>query len=188
MRRARTGTTRVTSCPLPNSFRCRSFVRALAAPAQSAVRGLHARRDDQPPLPAAGLKLGDHHLLRGCLRQLAAAPCSARPMRSSTSRTMPGSAIRPPATSISRSPACARSRRGATWCGPRTTASRRSIGPHGEVIARAPEFKPYVLRGGDRRARSGLPPYAVVGNWPVLLLALAGVAASIFAALRHRRT
>jgi apolipoprotein N-acyltransferase len=60
------------------------------------------------------------------------------------------------------------------------------VGPHGEVIARAPEFKPYVLRAAIV-ARAGLPPYAYVGNYPVLLLALAGVAASIFAALRQRR-
>jgi apolipoprotein N-acyltransferase len=56
------------------------------------------------------------------------------------------------------------------------------IGPHGEVIARAPEFTPYVLRAAIT-ARSGLPPYAHMGNWPVLLLALAGVVA---AALRQR--
>ncbi len=56
------------------------------------------------------------------------------------------------------------------------------IGPHGEVIARAPEFTPYVLRAAIT-ARSGLPPYAHVGNWPVLLLALAAVA---LAALRQR--
>jgi apolipoprotein N-acyltransferase len=58
------------------------------------------------------------------------------------------------------------------------------IGPHGEVIARAPEFTPYVLRAVIT-ARSGLPPYAYVGNYPVLLLALAGV---VLAALRHLRT
>jgi apolipoprotein N-acyltransferase len=57
------------------------------------------------------------------------------------------------------------------------------IGPHGEVIARAPEFTPYVLRAAIA-ARSGIPPYGHVGNWPVLLLALAGVAA---AAPRHGR-
>jgi apolipoprotein N-acyltransferase len=60
------------------------------------------------------------------------------------------------------------------------------IGPHGEVIARAPEFKPYVLRAAIV-ARRGLPPYAYVGNYPVLLLALAGLAAAIYAAMRHRR-
>jgi len=56
------------------------------------------------------------------------------------------------------------------------------IGPHGEVVARAPEFTPYVLRSAIT-ARSGLPPYAHVGNWPVILLALAGVAAAV---LRQR--
>jgi apolipoprotein N-acyltransferase len=56
------------------------------------------------------------------------------------------------------------------------------IGPHGEVIARAPEFTPYVLRAAIT-ARSGVPPYGHTGNWPVLLLALAGLAA---AALRQR--
>jgi apolipoprotein N-acyltransferase len=60
------------------------------------------------------------------------------------------------------------------------------IGPHGEVIARAPEFTPYVLRAAIV-ARAGLPPYAYVGNYPVLLLALAGAAAAIYAAMRHRR-
>lgn len=57
------------------------------------------------------------------------------------------------------------------------------IGPHGEVIARAPEFLPYVLHAAIT-ARTGLSPYARVGNWPVLLLALAGVAC---AALPHRK-
>jgi len=56
------------------------------------------------------------------------------------------------------------------------------IGPHGEIIARAPEFTPYVLRAAIT-ARSGVPPYGHTGNWPVLLLALAGLAA---AALRQR--
>ena len=57
------------------------------------------------------------------------------------------------------------------------------IGPHGEVIARAPEFTPYVLRALIT-ARVGIPPYGHVGNWPILLLALAGVGAC---ALRQRR-
>jgi apolipoprotein N-acyltransferase len=56
------------------------------------------------------------------------------------------------------------------------------IGPHGEVIARAPEFTPYVLRAAIT-ARVGVPPYGQVGNWPILLLALAGVLAC---ALRQR--
>jgi apolipoprotein N-acyltransferase len=57
------------------------------------------------------------------------------------------------------------------------------IGPHGEVIARAPEFKPYALTAVIT-ARVGLTPYAAVGNWPVLILGLLGVAV---AALAQRR-
>jgi apolipoprotein N-acyltransferase len=57
------------------------------------------------------------------------------------------------------------------------------IGPHGEVIARAPEFKSYALLSVIS-ARVGLPPYAYVGNWPVLLLALLGVATAAVAGRR----
>jgi len=45
------------------------------------------------------------------------------------------------------------------------------IGPHGEVVARAPEFTPYVLES-TVTPRSGLPPYARVGNFAVVGLAL----------------
>jgi apolipoprotein N-acyltransferase len=41
------------------------------------------------------------------------------------------------------------------------------IGPHGEVVARAPEFRAYVLRA-TVVPRTGLPPYAYVGNWLVV--------------------
>jgi apolipoprotein N-acyltransferase len=57
------------------------------------------------------------------------------------------------------------------------------IGPHGEVIARAPEFTPYALTAVIT-ARAGMPPYAYVGNWPVLLLGVAGVAAAAYARRR----
>jgi apolipoprotein N-acyltransferase len=49
------------------------------------------------------------------------------------------------------------------------------IGPHGEVIARAPEFAPYVLTSSVT-PRLGLPPYARVGNWLVVCLSLFGLA------------
>lgn len=57
------------------------------------------------------------------------------------------------------------------------------IGPRGELVARAPEYQPTVLRA-TIVPRSGLPPYARVGNWPVLLVALAGL---LFAAWNRRR-
>jgi apolipoprotein N-acyltransferase len=45
------------------------------------------------------------------------------------------------------------------------------IGPRGEVVARATEYRAEVLRARVV-PRTGLPPYARVGNWPVLLAAL----------------
>ncbi len=44
------------------------------------------------------------------------------------------------------------------------------VGPHGEVLATAPEFVPAVL-SGTVAPMAGLSPYARAGNWPVLALA-----------------
>jgi apolipoprotein N-acyltransferase len=49
------------------------------------------------------------------------------------------------------------------------------IGPHGEVIALAPEFQTYVLHSSVM-PRSGLTPYARVGNWLIVLLATGALA------------
>jgi apolipoprotein N-acyltransferase len=60
------------------------------------------------------------------------------------------------------------------------------IGPHGEVLARAPEFTPYVLKSAVTPYR-GLTPYARVGNWPIVSLCTAVLACGL--ALRnHRRS
>jgi apolipoprotein N-acyltransferase len=58
------------------------------------------------------------------------------------------------------------------------------IGPHGEVVARAPEFRPFVLVSPVTPLR-GLTPYAHVGNWPVVLLAAAALAYGLW--LRNDR-
>jgi apolipoprotein N-acyltransferase len=60
------------------------------------------------------------------------------------------------------------------------------VGPRGEVLARAAEYRPTVLQG-TVRPMGGLTPYARAGNVPVVALGLAGVAAAMLAQWRRRR-
>ncbi len=53
------------------------------------------------------------------------------------------------------------------------------IGPRGELLAIAPEYRAAVLRS-TIVPRTGLPLYARTGNWPVLLLALLFGAAAVW--------
>lgn len=58
-----------------------------------------------------------------------------------------------------------------------------AIGPHGEIVARLPQFQEGVLRA-DVQPMTGLTPYARFGNYPVVL----GAGALLgFAAWRRRR-
>ena len=49
------------------------------------------------------------------------------------------------------------------------------IGPRGEIMARAPDFKRFVLHSSVT-PRSGLPPYARTGNWLIISLATLAIA------------
>jgi apolipoprotein N-acyltransferase len=57
------------------------------------------------------------------------------------------------------------------------------VGARGQVLGQAAQFQPAVLRG-TVQPRVGLPPYARVGNWLIVLLSLAGV--GIAAGLKRR--
>jgi len=57
------------------------------------------------------------------------------------------------------------------------------VGPRGEVLAKAPEFQPAVLRG-TVVPMGGLSPYARAGNWPVLVLAWAFAAGASWRRLK----
>ena len=52
------------------------------------------------------------------------------------------------------------------------------VGFKGQVTAWAPEYQSAVLRG-TVVPRRGLSPYNRVGNWPVLLLALAAAVGAV---------
>jgi apolipoprotein N-acyltransferase len=64
------------------------------------------------------------------------------------------------------------------------------IGPDGRVTSTLPRFQPGVLTGSVQ-PRSGLTPYARLGNWPVIVFSLAillgGLALNVGTALRSRR-
>jgi apolipoprotein N-acyltransferase len=57
------------------------------------------------------------------------------------------------------------------------------IGPRGELVALAPEYRPAVLRG-TVVPRDGLSPYTRVGDWAVVALGLGAAAAAWY---RRRR-
>ena len=59
------------------------------------------------------------------------------------------------------------------------------IGPDGTVTARAPQFVPAVLKS-TVQPRTGLTPYARVGDWPVLVLSFLVLAAALIAGRQRK--
>lgn len=59
------------------------------------------------------------------------------------------------------------------------------IDPRGRIHSRSPQFETAVLRARVQ-PRTGLTPYAAAGNWPVVGLCLALLAAAAWPALRRR--
>jgi apolipoprotein N-acyltransferase len=57
-----------------------------------------------------------------------------------------------------------------------------AIGPHGEIVARLPQFQEAVLRA-EVRPMTGLTPYARFGNYPVVI----GAALLLAVAVWRRR-
>jgi apolipoprotein N-acyltransferase len=52
------------------------------------------------------------------------------------------------------------------------------VGARGQVLARAVQFAPTVLRG-TVQPRTGQPPYARIGNWLIVLLGLLGATVAV---------
>jgi apolipoprotein N-acyltransferase len=158
--------------PVPSFVR--SWLRLHSLPYSDFTRG----GDDQPPLPAAGLKLG-------------ATICYEDAYGSSMIRVLPAADALVNVTndawfghSTARHQHFQIARMRAMESGRYLMRAANDgisgvIGPQGEVIARAPEFTPYVLRS-TVTPRTGLPPYARVGNWPIVSLCAAALACGLW--------
>ncbi len=59
------------------------------------------------------------------------------------------------------------------------------IGPGGEVLAQSPQFESHALRGTVQGMR-GMTPYAVVGNWGIVLILTAALGALAWIFSRRR--
>jgi apolipoprotein N-acyltransferase len=154
--------------PVPHFVR--SWLRLMSLPYADFTRG----GDNQPPLPAAGLKLATTvcyedaygSSLLGVLRD-------ADVLVNVTNDAWFGhSSARHQHFQIARMRAL---EAGRFMIRAANDGISGVIGPRGEVVARAPEFQPQVLFSAVT-PRTGLPPYARVGNWLIVTLAAAALA------------
>jgi apolipoprotein N-acyltransferase len=153
--------------PVPHFVR--SWLRLASLPYSDFTRG----SDAQPPLPAAGLALA----LTICYEdaygssQLAALRSADALVNVTNDAWFGRSTARHQHFQIARMRAIEAQRFMLRAANDGISAI---IGPRGEVVATAPEYEPTVLRGSVT-PRQGLPPYARVGNWGMVLAALAGL-------------
>ena len=155
---------------LPGAGFVRDWLRLMSLPYSNFTRG----GANQPPLPVAGLELGaticyeDAYgsAMLGVLRKADALVNVTNDawFGHSTARHQHFQIARMRALEAGRYPIRA-ANDGITGV----------IGPHGEVVARAPEFQAYVLQSSVT-PRTGLTPYARVGNWLIVTLATVALA------------
>ncbi len=141
----------------------RSWLRLMSLPYSDFDRGAAA----QAPLPAAGLKLATTICYEDAYgsSQLPALATATALVNVTNDAWFGRSSARYQHLQISRMRAIEAQRFMVRAANDGVSAV---IGPRGELVATAPEYRATVLRS-TIVPRSGLPPYARVGNWPVVL-------------------
>jgi apolipoprotein N-acyltransferase len=158
--------------PVPSFVR--SWLRLHSLPYSDFTRG----GDDQPPLPAAGLQLGTTVCYEDAYgSSMLSVLRSANALVNVTNDAWFGhSTARHQHFQIARMRAM---EAGRFLIRAANDGISGVIGPRGEVIARAPEFTPYVL-SATITPRAGLPPYAYVGNRLIVGLAAVALACGLW--------
>ncbi len=145
--------------PVPSYVR--SWLRLHSLPYSDFTRG----GDNQPPLPAAGLNLGATICYEDAYgsSMIKVLPAADALVNVTNDAWFGHSSARHQPLSIARMRAM---EAGRYLVRAANDGISGVIGPHGEVVARAPEFTPYVLKSAVT-PRRGLTPYASVGIGPL---------------------
>ncbi len=154
--------------PVPRFVR--AWMRLMSLPYSDFTRG----KADQPPLPAAHLRLGATVCYEDAYgsAMLRVLPDADALVNVTNDAWFGHSSARHQHFQIARMRALEEGRYLVRAANDGISAV---IGPHGEVIKRAPAFTPVVLVSSIVPLR-GLPPYAYVGNWLIVSLAAAALA------------